>query len=118
VETGGDPAITARPIAVNTGSRTGTRRLIGPDETMVIYVGKRPLRAWPSETGSDSELPISLTTNCGLHRRAKNVQQDNIYRRHQSGRFNRRQSASGFTERDILIVKLGHPTSTDSGMLR
>ena len=38
--------------------------------------------------------------------------------RHQSGRFNRRQADVGFIERDIVIVKLGHPTSTDSGMLR
>jgi CheY-like chemotaxis protein len=41
--------------------------VIVTDKTMLIYVGKRPLRAWPSGTGSDSELPISLTTNFGLH---------------------------------------------------
>ena len=70
------------------GPRPPARSSIVTDKTMLIYVGKRPLREWPSGTGSDSELPISLTTNFGLHWRAKNVQHENIFpatsrRRHQ-----------------------------------
>jgi hypothetical protein len=72
------PVITARPIAVRTGSRTGTRRLIGLDKTMLIYVRQRFLTGWPSGTGSESELgfpsrpiPDRMAT--------KNVQQENIF---------------------------------------
>ena len=67
-----------RPIAVSTGCGTGTRRLIGLDKTMLIYVRQRSLTGWPSGTGSESELgfpsrpiPDRMAT--------KNVQQENIF---------------------------------------
>jgi len=52
-------------------NRDRDRRLIVLDKTMLIYVGKRPLRAWPSGTGSDSELGFPSRRISGLRGRSQ-----------------------------------------------